>query len=94
MRRFTAVCAYLGLLLLPSIAFGQVTITVTGETPIVDVQSVRRQTTIDGDVITAIPSARAYGAIMQLIPSLTVQASFTPVARDVRTARGCSRCWC
>jgi hypothetical protein len=37
MRRFTAVCAYLGLLLLPSIAFGQVTITVTGETPIVDV---------------------------------------------------------
>ena len=31
------------------------TITVTGETPIVDVQSVRRQTTINGDVINAIP---------------------------------------
>ena len=60
------------------------TITVTGETPIVDVQSVRRQTTISGDVINAIPSARAYGAIMQLIPSLTVQASFTPGARDVQ----------
>src|SRR5262245_40793154 len=60
------------------------TITVTGETPVVDVQSVRRQTTISGDVITAIPSARAYGAIMQLIPSLTVQASFTPGARDVQ----------
>ena len=60
------------------------TITVTGETPIVDVQSVRRQTTINGDVIAAIPSARAYGAIMQLIPSLTVQASFTPGARDVQ----------
>jgi carboxypeptidase family protein len=60
------------------------TITVTGETPVVDVQSVRRQTTINGDVITAIPSARAYGAIMQLIPSLTVQASFTPGARDVQ----------
>ena len=60
------------------------TITVTGETPIVDVQSVRRQATISGDVITAIPSARAYGAIMQLIPSLTVQASFTPGARDVQ----------
>ena len=38
------------------------TITVTGETPIVDVQSVRRQTTISGDVITAIPTARGYGA--------------------------------
>ena len=60
------------------------TITVTGETPIVDVQSVRRQATISGDIITAIPSARAYGAIMQLIPSLTVQASFTPGARDVQ----------
>ena len=60
------------------------TITVTGETPVVDVQSVRRQATISGDIITAIPSARAYGAIMQLIPSLTVQASFTPGARDVQ----------
>src|SRR5829696_7969000 len=60
------------------------TIIVTGETPIVDVQSVRRQTTINGDVISSIPSARAYGAIMQLIPSLTVQASFTPGARDVQ----------
>ena len=34
------------------------TITVTGETPIVDTQSVRRQTTISSDLITAIPSAR------------------------------------
>src|ERR1044071_1241227 len=40
------------------------TITVSGETPIVDVQSVRRQTTVDSDVLTSIPSARAYGAIM------------------------------
>src|SRR5688572_2240005 len=42
------------------------TITVTGEAPIVDVQSVRRQTTVDNDIITSLPSARAYGAIMQL----------------------------
>src|SRR5688572_10649922 len=62
----------------------QETITVTGETPIVDVQSVRRQATISGEVINLIPSARAYGAIMQLIPSLTVQATFTPGARDVQ----------
>src|SRR5258705_6613987 len=45
------------------------TITVSGETPIVDVQSARRQATIAGDVIAAIPSSRAYGAIFQLNPA-------------------------
>ena len=64
------------------------TITVTGESPIVDVQSVRRQATISGDVVNAIPSARAYGAIMQLIPSLTTQSSFTPGGRDVQVTPG------
>ena len=32
------------------------TVTVTGETPVVDVQSVQRQTMIDNDLITAIPA--------------------------------------
>src|SRR5262245_45665250 len=36
------------------------TITVTGESPIVDVTSARRQQTISGDVIAAIPSSRQY----------------------------------
>lgn len=40
------------------------TITVTGETPIVDVQSTRRQTTLSGDVVNAIPTARGYAGIM------------------------------
>src|SRR5688572_26017630 len=66
------------------------TITVTGETPIVDVQSVRRQATITNEVVNAIPSSRAYGAIMQLIPSLISQASFTPGARDVQVTPGMS----
>jgi hypothetical protein len=66
------------------------TITVTGETPIVDVQSIRRQATITGDVVNSIPSSRAYGAIMQLIPSLISQASFTPGARDVQVTPGMS----
>jgi hypothetical protein len=56
------------------------TITVTGESPIVDVQSVRRQATINNEVINQIPSARAYGSIMQLIPSLT---SWTASRRSV-----------
>ncbi len=34
------------------------TITVTGASPIVDVQSIRRQTTISNEVLTAIPTAR------------------------------------
>jgi hypothetical protein len=60
------------------------TIVVTGETPIVDVQSVRRQATITNEIVNSIPSSRAYGAVMQLIPSLISQASFTPGARDVQ----------
>lgn len=47
------------------------TITVTGESPIVDVQSIRRQTTIEGEVIAAIPTSRSYGALFQLIPAVT-----------------------
>jgi hypothetical protein len=36
------------------------TITVTGASPIVDVTSVRRQTTISSDVLTSIPTARSW----------------------------------
>ena len=50
------------------------TVTVTGETPIVDVQSVRRQTVIDGDVIKDLPAARSYAGVMMLIPATTTQA--------------------
>ena len=50
------------------------TITVSGETPIVDTQSVRRQVTISNDVITSMPAARAYAGIMMLIPSTITQA--------------------
>ena len=46
----------------------QETITVTGESPIVDVQSAKRQRTIDSQLIQAIPSARAYNGIVRLIP--------------------------
>jgi hypothetical protein len=52
----------------------QETITVTGETPIVDVQSVRRQFTVSNDVISAMPAARSYAGVMMLIPATTTQA--------------------
>jgi hypothetical protein len=50
------------------------TITVTGETPIVDTQSVRRQTTISNDVISSMPAARSYAGVMMLIPATITQA--------------------
>jgi hypothetical protein len=61
------------------------TITVTGETPIVDTQSTRRQTTISGDLITAIPAARAYAGLMTLMPNTVVA---TGGASDVQVVPG------
>ena len=45
------------------------TVTVTGESPIVDVQNVRRQMVLDNDIISAIPSSRSYNNLIQLIPN-------------------------
>ena len=55
-----------------SLAVGGVTetITVSGETPIVDVQSIRRQTTISNEVLTSIPTARSWAATALLIPGI------------------------
>jgi hypothetical protein len=51
------------------------TITVTGETPIVDVQSAKRQQTLTSDVIAAIPTARVYHSIMNLVPGVTTSGT-------------------
>jgi hypothetical protein len=51
------------------------TITVTGESPIVDVQSVRRQTTMDGSFLTSIPTARSWTGVMLLVPAIQTQGS-------------------
>jgi hypothetical protein len=47
------------------------TITVTGESPIVDVQSARSQQIIDKDVIAAIPSSRNIAGIQAIIPGMS-----------------------
>ena len=47
------------------------TITVTGETPIVDVQSAKVQQTVSRDVLAAIPSSRNAGGIQALIPGMS-----------------------
>src|SRR5688572_13883994 len=46
------------------------TITVTGETPIVDVQSAKVQQTVSKDILNAIPSSRNVGGIQALIPGM------------------------
>jgi Carboxypeptidase regulatory-like domain len=49
------------------------TITVTGESPVVDVQSTRSQQIIDKDVLAAIPSSRNVGGIQSIVPGMTSQ---------------------
>ena len=52
------------------------TITVTGETPIVDVQSARVQQTVSKDILAAIPSSRNAGGIQALIPGMSTRRRF------------------
>src|SRR3954469_10654834 len=47
------------------------TITVTGETPIVDVQSAKVQQTVSKDVLAAIPTSRTAGGIQALSPGMS-----------------------
>ena len=61
------------------------TITVTGETPVVDTQSIRRQTTISNDLISSIPAARAYAGLMTLMPNTVVAGG---AASDVQVVPG------
>ncbi len=44
------------------------TVTVTGETPIVDVHSVTRQAVLSADVIDALPSSRNFVTVARMIP--------------------------
>src|SRR5215470_3230647 len=48
------------------------TITVAGETPVVDTQSVKQERTLKGETIENLPGTHAYGAILNAIPGLTV----------------------
>jgi len=50
----------------------QETVTVTGETPVVDVQSTRKEVVLSTDVINTIPATRAAGALLNITPGLTV----------------------
>jgi hypothetical protein len=53
------------------------TVTVTGEAPVVDVQSVNRQRVLTKDVMDAIPSGRSHLNFASLVPGLQVNVSGT-----------------
>ncbi len=59
------------------------TITVTGETPMVDVQSARRQQTMTREVIDAIPTGNRYQNLLSALPGVVVGG-----AQDVGGSRG------
>ena len=61
------------------------TVTVTGETPIVDVQSVRLQTVMSNDMISALPTSRAYNSLMTLMPNAVAAGG---AASDAQTVPG------
>jgi hypothetical protein len=48
------------------------TVTVTGESPVVDVQTVRRETVLDQEIIQSMPGARTVGNFLNATPGLTV----------------------
>ena len=47
------------------------TVTVTGETPVVDVQNAARQAVLTGDAVAAAPAARSWNGILLLQPGIT-----------------------
>jgi hypothetical protein len=55
------------------------TVTVTGESPIVDVSSARRETTIDNEVLKAIPTVRSYNALVVVVPGVVTNLNDTVV---------------
>jgi hypothetical protein len=66
------------------------TITVVGETPVVDVQSAKRETVLRGDVIENLPGTHAYGSILNVMPGVTVDGNglATSPTMTFFTARG------
>ena len=48
------------------------TITVSGETPVVDIQSTARETVLKADVVESIPGSRSVGTLLNAVPGLNV----------------------
>jgi hypothetical protein len=55
------------------------TVLVTGEAPIVDVASARRETTLSNDVLKSIPTVRSYNALVVVVPGVVTNLNDTVV---------------
>src|SRR3977135_2579584 len=71
------------------------TITVTGETPIVDVQSAKVQQTVSKDILSAIPGMRTAGGVQALVPGMSsntdsggINGTMTGGAGSIHGGRG------
>jgi hypothetical protein len=53
----------------------QETITVTGETPVVDVQSTRREIALDNETMRNLPGVRSYSYLLGIVPGLSSNVS-------------------
>ncbi len=53
------------------------TVTVTGETPVVDVQSAAREITLSTDVVKSIPTVRSYNAMVIVVPGVVTNLNDT-----------------
>jgi hypothetical protein len=49
------------------------TLTVSGEAPLIDTQTTRRETVVDSETINALPITRNYGGVLAATPGLNVQ---------------------
>src|ERR1700730_13223378 len=50
-------------------------VTVSGASPVVDVQTAKRETVLKGDVIESLPGTHAYGALLNAMPGVTVDTN-------------------
>ena len=66
------------------------TVMVSGETPVVDLQSARQQTVLSGDVVRALPASRGYGNYLAALPAIQATGFNNGVATNTNffTARG------
>src|SRR5688572_12670224 len=56
------------------------TITVTGETPVVDVQNARREIVIQNETIQTLPMTRAAGALLNITPGVNISDAGTALS--------------
>jgi hypothetical protein len=64
------------------------TITVTGETPVVDVQGVTQQRVLDKEIVDALPSGRTATNVAVLIPGINLSTTFSGEGQDVGGTTG------